>query len=294
MEPNIAADGTSDSSTETQGENTSTTTPVVDGDKGKSPPKPLRERMNERFAEVKRAGDSEKTADAVDKKKAGDVAAPDGKAKDAKAPEAKSEETIPLTAFKARLGKETEKRKALQDKLDESDLEQKRLRAKFDIAVEELKREREARAKGTALDPKDEQLRDYDIEKRAREAAAKIDREIEDAKRARASNEGQAEFNDQFRADFDRVLSAHPVLSKADLIAELRKPANVSRQVADVARERAAIILENAKKHLAKERPASPDTVKAKAGGSHSAPRTPDLKSMRKRFSEVVSQLSTD
>lgn len=283
MEPNTA-DGTSDSSTETQGENTSVETPSTES---KATAKPLAQKLHERFLEKKKQTADSKDPAAVDgDKKAGDVATTDVKAKDAKS-EAKGEETVPLAAFKARLGKETEKRKAIQEKLDEATTKLSRSTESLRIAIAELNREREARVNGTPFDAKDDQIRQFEIEKQAREAIAKIDGETTKAKTERASAERQEVYSDLMRSEFNDALASAPMVGRQELIDALRLPANEQRTFADVAKELHAVNLNKAKTFLSKERPESPSTIKAKAGGSHRVEPTRDLAGMRKRMAEI-------
>lgn len=261
-----------------------------------APEKPLREQLTARSKQIaeKRKTDDGKTAPVAEKaeeaeKQAGDVDATDGKAK-AKGDE---KETVPLHAFKARLGREREKQRALQEQVFAKEKNERRLQAALDLAGEELQRMRSALEQGQPFDAKSEQLRAYEVEKKARELALQLDGEVSQAHADRERQERHESFREQLREEVEGAISAHPMIHRAELVAALKLQANAQRPVADVARELAAVKLEIAKKHLAAQKPISPQTVKAKGGGSHAASHPLNRDGMKARLAELANQNRT-
>jgi hypothetical protein len=237
-----------------------------------SEPQDLRGKLDSRLDEIEKAkskpADGAKDAKSPDgdKKKADDAKAQGDKADKAKGDD---EKTVPLSALKSRVAEEKAKRVKVQEKLDASEVDKRRMQATIDLLGEELKREREARVNGVKPDPKDDQLRRFELEKRAGEAEQRI---LDEAKQASEAAAHEAEVEDLAK-DLDReireAVGDESIVSYAEIVADLRKPQNADLSPTQIAEHKKAIRLEALKKQLVKERPNTPNTLRTKNNGAH-------------------------
>ena len=254
----------------------------------------LSEQLSKRLDEVKqtktKASDDGKTAkpDAA-KEKAGDAKAQGEKADEKKA-KGDEEKTVPLSALKSRVAEEKQKRVKLQEKHDALDIEHKKLKAAFDIVTDELKREREARLSGAKIDPKDDQLRRFELQQKAEGLEKQIADEAVKAREQAQHDDEVAELREQLKAEIAEAVGDESVISKAELIAALQDPRNTERSVKEIADEKIAIRTEAFKKRLVKEQPNFPTTARQRAQGHHGLRLEPTLESMDERLAQLKAQ----
>jgi hypothetical protein len=281
MEP-IASDVTSDSSTEMQGDNT-TDSPNVETNAAPEPlsAKRLQSRLEKLWTaesdsqpEAGTEPDGDEQSEPVDgaEKKAGRVQAKDEKKAD------DNGEAVPMKAFLARVGKETDKRKAAEDRAAKSDLAAAKANEALQIAAQVIQRYKRAAAAGKPLDARDEQLLDYELRSLAQQASQRLDvehaQQFEKATAQQRAIEERAEMTERYANELAVAQQQHPMVHRSALIAEMRKPENKDRGFLVVARELEAQLLEAAKARIVKERPPHPKTVRAKPGGGPVAGRT--------------------
>lgn len=271
-------------------ENTSAASSATENEQ----PQDLRQKLDKRLSEVKKAaekptgdGKTAKTADG--EKKAGDAKAQGEKADDKKA-KGEDTKTVPVSVVQ----KEREKRKALQTKLDDADVDARRKQATIDILTEELKREREARVKGAAVDPKDEQIRRFELGKRAEDIERQIADETKAAREEFEHEEAVADLTAQLDSEIKEAVGDESVVGYSEIVAALGKPENANKSPKQIADEKIAVRLETLKKQIVKQRPAFPSTAKPKAGGHHGVRVEPTLDSMRSLYAQIRAQQPTE
>jgi hypothetical protein len=259
----------SGSPTDTQGDSRSADSPAAHDPSADFGPDALRATLERKEAEKqtdKQPGKKPAKASEAGKKTADSVDTTDGKA-DPKA-KGESEETIPITAFKARLGKETEKRRAAEERASTQANEIERLRAAVELASEEIQRLQQARKDGVTYDEKDELLRNHEVSAEARARLEKLQRKHEeDVRRAREEGEVEA-YKENLAEEIGRALQSHDLVDQKTLIAEMS--ADLSLSAAEAAERIETRLLERAKARLAATAPPKkrfPTTASASASG---------------------------
>jgi len=294
-------DVASDPSTDTKAEQATDTVTVKD-----DAPKDILSRMDERMTEVATddtEDDTDPQATAKGKKadpKAKEEKAEDSKVEDKPEGEAKAKQkpdTIPMKAFEARVGKLTEQKRALQTDLSSANLEKAKLSAALSIASEELERYRALATEAGVVDDKDEQIRSHAVREKARQEKARVDEEHQTFTASFSEQETREANVQQLETEIGEALEAHDLVEREVLIALLRKPANLSRPVLDVAGEYQARVLKaagvtggaTAAAAVVERRP-FPKTAKARSNGNAAARRPANLDGMMSRLEELQRQ----
>jgi chaperonin cofactor prefoldin len=302
-----------DSPTIDQGDEASTDSPTVTTS---APEKDLLARMDERMSAIEDEGATEAASTAEDGDDEGEEAAPqskkkadEGKAKgkkDAKASDAdESDESedkpkpdsIPKKAFDERVGKLTSQKRALQEKLSTFELQNAKLTAALQLAQEELERQAVARQSGEAFSEKDEQLRAYEVEKRARALAAQVERTHRDSLAKQSQADEVAELRQSLGEEISAACGDNDLVDRSELIAHLRLAQNRGRSAAEVAGELQTAKLARAQARFgvagsplatAKAKAPAPKTVKAKSNGNAAFRHPANLDGMNARFEELL------
>lgn len=182
--------------------------------------------------------------------------------------------TIPMAAFKERLGRATEKNKQLQTEVAARDLDLQKARHAVQLLQQELEAVTAKHREGAAYDPRDEQLREADMERRAREIASRVQAEHEETLRKQAAAYADEVRHEQLRAsyarDIDSALSQYDLVDRSLLIAALRQEASKAKPASaqTLAASIHAGILERSRKHLGPSaRPDTPATTRSPGGG---------------------------
>lgn len=244
-------------------------------------------------------------ADAAAKQKAEKDKKPEGKA-DAKPADGKSEpEMIPKAALEKRVGELTSQKRALRDEVSSSKLENAKLKAALQIAIDEAKHYRERAAAGEPFDEKDDEIRAMKIRDRAREAHAAATRGHEETLSAATEEEAVEEERLKLEDEIGAALAAtRGLVDRPELVTEIKKAANRGRSFSEIATELHNKRLALARTHLgvpsgaattssktgaagSEERPAWPKTAKGRVAGNAAVNRAPDLGSMLARAEEL-------
>lgn len=185
-------------------------------------------------------------------------------------------DSVPMAAFKARIGKLNGRIKELSEQVASKDLEVKRRDAAIDLLREEVIRLQKAAEAGTKLDPRDEQIRAYEFEKRVSALQQKLLEEHQTALAEQAEAIRVEELRSHVAAGFRRVLDKYPLVSGPELRAAARKvlgdaPKQSAEEIVATLEQIAARLdeqkLEKAKGRLQpSEKPPAPKFVKPSNG----------------------------
>jgi hypothetical protein len=206
-------------------------------------------------------------------KKAGD-ALPEGdkaKADQADAEKGKKEpETIPMKAFKARLGEVTEKVRLRTEERDAANLRASRAEAAVKLLSEEFEALRASIKSGKLPDERDEQLRQHDLERRAREANEQIARGAEEAKSKATEEERRAEVKARVDRGIAAACAKHDLVEPDRLRAELARvwKTNARASIEAIAAKLQEDLFQRVKVRLVPPTPTAPSTVQSTSDGS--------------------------
>jgi hypothetical protein len=254
----------SDSPTEQDTTATDEASPPVEAASEGAPEAPLVEQM------AKAAKGEPKTADAKADKGNGKQTKPDAKAEKkvdgAEVPGEQKEDDEkpwPAKAAKARLGKEVAKRKQAEEKLHETRGEVARLQAAMKLAQEELEHYRAQ----VQMDPRDEQLRSYQLSQKAQQEAQRIAQEQHAAMQEQLQEMQVAELREQLAEEIDGALSQYgKLVHRIELVEAMKADPNVTAEAAAKAIFDAKI--QAARPHFMRQPPPTPRTVRAGAAGN--------------------------
>jgi hypothetical protein len=141
----------------------------------------------------------------------------------------KEPDTIPLPAFKERIGRLNEKVKGLQTQLAAKDLEAKKATKAAELLQETLNEIRRQHAEGATFDERDDQILQHQLEEKGRQILATLTKEHEETLRrqtAEIAEEQQREHLKQtFASAINGALAAAPLCSRIELIAALKAEA---------------------------------------------------------------------
>lgn len=232
-----------------------------------------------------------------------------GKASDdaKKAKEGKADSgAVPLAVFKERLAKVQEKasvrHQELQGQVNAKDLELANSREALKLLAAEFDGYKARVAAGELPDDRDEQLRGYELEKSAREAAQRNTKAHEDriAGQARAQEEEQekeqhAENVKSIAKEIDEVLTRYPMIHRRELIAEKHALQQATGQIVDT--EKLAADLHERKLTIARSKltaptPATPQTARPEPVGTPVTRRVYNAKAYEARIGELSRQKS--
>jgi hypothetical protein len=239
--------------------------------------------------------DEEQLSDVDENEKAGDAETQGDKSekdkgKEAKSEKDKAEKTISQKALQERLGREKKKQEALESKVSERERVIAQREAAIDILGKEVERLTGILKEKGLLDENGEKLREYDLHSQAQARQKEIEERHTKAVKEAADNARRAALRDQLSEEIDSALTEYDLLHRNELIAELKRKENLSRSIAEVAKELQEAKLERAKLKLVKSKPATPSTVTPQRGGSNSAVRHPNTrKGIEARIAELRS-----
>lgn len=294
--------------TEATGSTASGATPAspTGNDEGGNPasvtpasPKSGRERIAERVSELRTKTAEPEAQPAEGENKTAEPAETQGdKSKDDKGK--KDPESVPMKAFKERLGRETEKRRAVEGELATAKLQLQKQEAALRLVMEEMERLSAARRDGTALDERDEQIQAMRLSEDARKRSEEIQRAHEQAIVEAEQRAAVSVSAERLGEEMDTALADHDLVDRAELIAALRADAAAARKreeaggdgsvrsVSAVAAELQANRLEKAKRRLVLERPATPSTVRPQGSANSASVRhSNDRQGIQKRIAEL-------
>lgn len=250
-------------------------------------PRSLLDEMKGRAGKLEEAGADEavkpaKTAKPGDKP--GEKTAGDEKKADEVGKAAEDGKTVPLKALQAERQKFADTKRKLGEQVQAKDYEIARLRKALDIAGTELNRRAEAHAKGVTFDPKDEQIRHYELAQRARQESEALQTQFTQAlEKARYTDRLDA-MKDQLSSEIGEAVAAHQLVSQEQLISAMKRDTRPAREIAAEIEGR---ILDAARGRLAKPRPPSPTTVRSKSSGNQAARQEVSKAGMLARFAEL-------
>lgn len=218
----------------------------------------------------------------ADEKKADGAEVPGDKKED-------DEKPWPAKAAKARLGKEVAKRKQAEEKLHDTQGEVQRLHAALKLQSEELERYRQSLESGSKYDPKDEQLRAYELSQKAQQEAQRIAHEQQAALQKQVQEMQVVELREQLAEEIEGALGQFgKLVHRHELIEAMQADPNVSAEAAAKAIFDGKLAA--ARPHLLKQPPATPRTMRATAGGNTRRDYSLDSEGLLSRFMELASE----
>lgn len=204
---------------------------------------------------------SEQPAEAAENVEAEATSAPE----DGDAPEKaqkkgkKDPDFIPIAAFKERIGRLNERYRSLQEQTQAKDLELSKQREAFTLLSHEYQRVREALEGGQSFDEKDEQIRQYELEKQVRGVSDKLMAEHQEALAKAAEQARIADAKEALIEEISEAIQTFPLIDRRELISAMKQnPGASAEDVARVLHERK---VELAKQYLVQPKPAAPRTA---------------------------------
>ncbi len=135
---------------------------------------------------------------------------------------AKDQESVPLAAFKERLGKEKERREKIETDLHAARGETAKFRHLFEVAVQETERLTEQARTGVAFDERSEELQSLKLQQAVEKQLAAKDIEHQKAF-GQLQRDGKInELAAQMRSEVAAACAAFPLVSPAEVRAALR------------------------------------------------------------------------
>lgn len=213
----------------------------------------------------------------------GDIDTQQAEAKQPEAEQDKKSRMIPEAAFKERLAREARKRESIQKELAAARLDLRKAQEASALLQRTLDEQSQARAEGVPYDPKDAEVLQLRLQEEARKVSERLMKQHEDELRqmqAELKAEARAEqLREDFSRQIDDALSAFPLVSRRDLIAEMKaeqakaRPAP-TRQLAQRLHDRALEVARKLGMQTVQETPPSPST--ARPAGQRSPTKLPN------------------
>jgi hypothetical protein len=181
-------------------------------------------------------------------------------------------DTVPLAAFKERVGRLTKQRDDLRTQVQAKDLELKKALAAAHLLQDTLNKVRQQHAEGTKYDERDDQLLINDVTERGRKETEKLQAEHAEALKKQNAEALAEQQREQHRTSYARdiaaALEANDLVGRAELIAALREEAGKSRPAS--AQQLAAVLQEEreakARQRFGAAERQSPSTARGKPG----------------------------
>jgi hypothetical protein len=204
--------------------------------------------------------------------------------KDAEEAPKGEEKAIPFAAFQKRLGRETAKTRAAEEKAQAAHLDSLRLKGALELLHAEYDAFKTALLEA-GVDPRDLQLRHHEMLKLAGEQDAKVSLEHKAAIEQAAKAAEHEAVKATLREEMGEACQANPLVSYAELKAAMWEAQ--STDAAAVAAKLQAEKIAIARKHLAPAKPAHPRTVKAGAAGT-----MPRIDTSTKGLEELLTRIT--
>lgn len=210
--------------------------------------------MPEPAAPEQPAGDAENVAaEATSEPEDGE--APEKASKKGK----KDPDFIPIAAFKERIGRLNERYRSLAEQTQAKDLELSKQREAFSLLSQEYQRIREALEGGQSFDEKDEQIRQYELEKQVRSVSEKLMAEHQEALSKAAEQARIADAKEALIEEIADATQSFPLVDRRELIAAMKQTPGASAD--EVARALHDRKIEVARQYLVQPKPAAPRTA---------------------------------
>ena len=161
------------------------------------------------------------------KKPEADAAAPEQATPEEGKDAQKEPDVVPMSAFKARIGKLSSKLEAAEGKYREASFENTRLKSALEIANQEISRLTEARQRNAPYDDKEEIIRSHEVE---REARARFDQIQKEHERQIQETQQQAKFEsvvESLEAEIEDAVSQHSLVTQQHVIDYMLRNQNV-------------------------------------------------------------------
>lgn len=261
-----------------------------------------RQRMAEKLRQSRKA-ETEAPASANDaptetlagdaEKKPGESTAPqagkdtEAKAEEPKGTEQESEQMVPLSALKERVGRANAKAEKLQGRVNELELQHRSTTEAMRLMQAEVERYRAALSEKQLLDPRDEQIRELQLQQEAQGIRSKLEKEHAEqlaqlraeAEQAAAQEREEAQVEAQRQVlgrQLQAALDEFPLAHRAAVIHALRaSPMSEPREVAKAIHEQAITTAQRLNAPQA-PKPVAPQTVSSpSASPARRLPATP-------------------
>jgi hypothetical protein len=182
----------------------------------------------------------------------------------------KEPDTVPLKAFKARIGEMNDKVRLRTEERDAATTRESNTAAALKLLAEEFESYKASVKAGKIPDERDEQLRQFQLEQRARDEHQRIARERGEQKTKAGEEERKASIKARVDKAVGDACSKHDLVEPARLKLELATvwKTNPRASVEAVAAKLQEDLVQKVKTRLVPPTPPAPTTVQASANGS--------------------------
>lgn len=204
---------------------------------------------------------------------------------DGKGDEPREPESIPMAAFKERLGRATEKTKAAEERRNQLALENRQMAEASQLLVAEVNRLRQLLKAGETPDERDEQLHALKLQQQYRDKDAAIIKEHQEELAKAIEEQETISYRDILANDVQEALKGFELVSRPELVAAMKSAQSTDAFAIarDIQEKRLA-----AAARLQRPRPEAPATVApAAVATSHRGPLTQEMMIARLQASRV-------
>ena len=175
--------------------------------------------------------------------------------------------SIPFAAFQKRLGREQAKAREAQEQLQTERLAVRKAEKAVELIHGEYERLKQALAAGHAFDPRDEQLREYELGNIVREEAAKLLSKHQEELQQQSAQVEKQRYQSELRAEMQTALDAHPLLMFAELKKAMQTAQSLDATAVAAALQQKKLVVAD-KLRGTRATPAAPRSAKGASPGT--------------------------